>query len=146
MKTVIRFNDVTLGDRLPPVNVEITQEVIDRNAVASLDYNPVHTNLAWCRTKSPFGLGKPVSHGMLTMSTMASVVTGWCYESGASIGLLEAKLTKPVPVGDRVTASGEVKELHPLGPGRNQVVVTLEARNGAGDLVATGSARVDFRD
>jgi acyl dehydratase len=142
----VRFGDLTLGLELTPFSREISQEVIDLNAVASLDFNPVHTNLDWCARRSPFGLGKSVSHGMLTISMMASVITGWCYGSGATISRLEAKLTKPVLVGDPVTASGQVKELHPIGPGRNHAVISLEARNGVGELVATGSARVDFPD
>jgi len=47
--TRVTFDQVNLGDSLPPLRRYITQDIIDQNAVASLDYNPVHINAEWCR-------------------------------------------------------------------------------------------------
>jgi len=43
MAQKLTFESVKCGDMLPEVKEHITQEVIWKHAVASLDYNPVHT-------------------------------------------------------------------------------------------------------
>jgi acyl dehydratase len=141
-----RFSEVEVGQQLPVISHEVTQEVIDRNAVASLDYNPVHTNIPWCKRAKVFGTELPVGHGMFTMSAMASVVTRWAYAEGAQMRAMDAKFFKPVPAGDRLTCTGVVKELHPVGPGRNFVVVSLVAQNRNEEPVAMATASVQLPD
>jgi hypothetical protein len=45
-----------------------------------------------------------------------------------------------------LTCTGIVKEAHPLGPGRNYVVVSLVAQNRYDQPVAIATARVDLPD
>ena len=142
----LHFADLRPGQMLPPVDLHVTQDAIDRYAVASLDYNPVHTDIEWCKRAQVFGMPDTVGHGMLTMSLMTSVVLNAWYRYGAWITNLEAKFTKPVPAGDTMHATGFVKEVHPLGPGRNCVLVELAAHNLAGETVGVGSARVAIPD
>jgi len=142
----LHFHDLNVGLRLPPVIQEVTQEVIDRNAVGSLDYNPVHTDVEWCRRARVFGTEKTVGHGMFTMSLMASVVSREWYSEGAWIQRMDGKLTKPVEVGRTVRCEGTVIELHPRGPGQSFVLVKLDAFDDDGDAVAVGSARVRIPD
>jgi acyl dehydratase len=142
----LHFSDLEVGFRLPPVIQEVTQEVIDRNAVASLDYNPVHTDVEWCQRAQVFGTEKTVGHGMFTMSLMASVVSREWYSEGAWIQRMDSKFTKPVEVGRTVRCEGTVIELHPRGPGQSFVVVKLDASDSEGDTVAVGSAHVRIPD
>jgi 3-hydroxybutyryl-CoA dehydratase len=142
----LHFSDLQLGFRLPPVIQEVTQEVIDRNAAASLDYNPVHTDVEWCRRARVFGTEKTVGHGMFTMSLMASVISREWYSEGAWIERMDSKFTKPVEVGRTIRCEGTVIEVHPRGPGRSFVVVKLNAFDGGGDTVAVGSAHVRIPD
>ncbi len=142
----LRFADLRTGQSLPPVDMQITQEAIDRYAVASLDLNPVHTDIEWSKKARVFGMPVTVAHGMMTMSLMASVITRAWQNAGASITTIEAKFVKPVPVGDSLHCTGYIKETHPLGPGRNFVVVDLKAFNRAGDTVGVALARVSIPD
>ena len=141
-----RFSEIEVGQDLPVVSLEVSQAVIDRNAVASLDYNPVHLNVPWCRKAKVFGTELPVGHGMFTMSLMASVVTRWAYADGAQLRDMDAKFFKAVPAGDCLTCTGVVRELHPVGAGRNFAVVSLVAQNRQGEPVAIGTARVILPD
>lgn len=141
-----KFSEVEVGQDLPVVSYELPQEVIDRNAAASLDYNPVHLNIPWCRRAKVFGTELPVGHGMFTMSLMASVVTRWAYADGAQMREMDAKFFKAVPAGDSLTCTGVIKEVHPVGAGRNFVVVSLVAQNREGEPVAIGTARVVLPD
>jgi len=138
----LTIESVNCGDVLPEIKQHISQEVIWKHAVASLDYNPVHTNPEWCATARVFGLPVPVMHGNQTMSLMASVITDWAYSSGARLKRLEVKLIKPVPVGSTCTYGGEVSEKHPVGKGEDFVVIELWAKNQDGEQVAVGSAQV----
>src|SRR5882672_8621312 len=84
-------------------------------------------------------------YGMMTMSTLASVVTrawGVVGKDGGSIRFVDAKFTKPVKVGETVTATGKVKRKHYYGPGKNWVQVAVEARDSTGDVI--GLAEVGY--
>jgi len=143
---MLHYADLKLGHQFLPVEHQATQEVIDQAALAHLDFNPVHTNLPWNERAQVFGMTEPAAHGMFTMSLMTSVIDrAWRHE-GASILTIEAKLTKPVPVNQTTRCTGEITELHPLGPGRNAVVVAVTARDGGGDVVGVGTFRVAVPD
>lgn len=142
----LHFHDIELGHEFPPVEHEVTQEVIDHAAVAHLDLNPVHTNLGWAERAQVFGGPSTVAHGMFTISAMASVIHRAWGPGGAFIRKLETKLTKPVPPGQTIRAEGVVIELHPLGEGRNDVVVKTTATDGDGDVVGLGTFRVRVPD
>jgi acyl dehydratase len=144
MAKKLTFESVNCGDVLPEVKQHVTQEVIWKHAVASLDYNPVHTYPEWCKTAQVFGLPLPVMHGNQTMSLMVTVITNWAYASGGRLKKLEVKLIKPVPVGSTCTYGGVVTEKHPIGKGENFVVLDLWAKNQGGEQVAVGTAQVNL--
>ncbi len=132
------FSKIETGFEFAPVVQSYKQEAIDRYALGSLDMNPVHTNTEWAARAQVFGLPETVGHGMMTMSTMASVVTrewGVVSDNGGSVRYTESKFTKPVKVGETLTATGKVKSKHHFGSGRNWVKVVVEARDTSGDLV-----------
>lgn len=132
-----------VGEELPPVEHDITQDVIDRNASASLDFNPVHTDPEWAERAQVFGTPKTVAHGMFTMGLMCSVVSRAWYADGAQIFHIESKFVKPVEVGQRLRCNGFVKEVHPRGDA-GFVVVALDALNREGETVAVALAKVGF--
>src|SRR6476469_2488166 len=71
----ILFRNIEAGYKFPPVVQPYIQSAIDHYALASLDMNPVHTNEEWAARAKVFGIPETVGHGMMTMSTLASVVT-----------------------------------------------------------------------
>jgi len=142
-KMGLNFEKVELGTRLPDVVRHITQDVIDRFAVASFDYNPIHIDPEWKRKMDHLPGGKAnIAHGQMTMSFMASVLTDWAYPVGGKITKIDAKYIKPVLPGDVITCGGTVTEKHFHGPKKNFVVVEIFAQNQNGEKVAVGEAEV----
>ncbi len=138
----VTFENVKLDFELPPIVKYVDQKVITRNAVASLDYNPIHVDPAWAKEINLLGKGTTIAHGMCTFSFMTSVVTDWCYPSGGCISRLESKFIEPVRPGDTITCKGVVTEKHPRQKGKGFVVVDLSAENNRGNKVAVGRAHV----
>lgn len=121
--TDVTFESVSLGDELPPIQRELTQEDITKFAVADLDYNPVHLDYEWMEATKRFGdefftgawdMESTVGHGMLTMSWMSSLVTDWALESGGFMTLIDTTLTRPATPGDTITITGTITEKHPV--------------------------------
>ena len=146
MAEKLTFKSVQVGDKLPTIVRPITQEIIWKNAVASLDYNSVHIDPEWVKTAQPFGIPVTVCHGMMTMSYMATVVSDWCYSVMGRVKKMESKFVKPVPASWTTTCTGIVTEKHVISPGSNYVVVELTATNQNGDTVAVAEAEVVLPD
>lgn len=142
MADKLTFESVNCGDMLPEVKQYITQEDIWKHAVASLDYNPVHTHPEWCKTAQVFGLPDTVMHGNQTMSLMGTLVTNWVSPVGGWLKKIEVKLIKPVPVNSTCIYGAVVSEKHPIGKGEDFVTLDLWAKNQDGEHVAVGTAQV----
>lgn len=136
------FDEIKIGYQFPTIEHEITQQVIDRAALAHLDFNPVHTNIEWSARAQVFGTDKTVAHGMFTMSLMASAVLRH-WDVIGRIRKMEAKLTKPLPVGQRVTARAEVTELHPRHSG-GLVLIGLTVTDASGDVAGVGNYTIEL--
>jgi acyl dehydratase len=136
----IKFEKVELGTRLPDVVRNISQDIIERFAVASFDYNPIHIDPEWKRKMDLPGGKSTIAHGQMTMSFMASVLTDWATPAGGRVSKIDAKYIKPVLPGDVITSGGVVTEKHFHGPGKNFVVVEIYAQNQNGEKVAVGEA------
>lgn len=85
--------------------IEITQERVDRFALATDDLNFIHVNPE--RTRREAGLRGTIAHGFLTLSLLSAMA----YEvtpmvQGATLGLNygvdKARFLTPVPVGSRI--------------------------------------------
>ena len=142
----VTFESVKPGDELLPITRPVNQDAFWRYAVASLDYNPLHTDPEWVKTAQPFKVPYTVAHGMMTMSFMATVVTDWAYPSGLKLTKVSAKFTKPVAPGWTIKCTGTVTEKHVICPGKNYAIVETKAVNQDGEMVAFGEARVLFPD
>jgi acyl dehydratase len=99
------FEEVGVGDELPPLSVTLTREDLVRYAGASLDFNPIHWNDA---TATGVGLPGVIAHGMLTMALAGRLVTDWVGDPGAVVRF-GTKFTRPVVVpNDGVGATVEL--------------------------------------
>jgi 3-hydroxybutyryl-CoA dehydratase len=138
----LTFESIELDTELPDVIKYLDQRGITKNAVASLDYNPIHVNPAWAEKVNLMGKGTTIAHGMCTFSFMTSVVTNWSYSNGGFISRLESKFIEPVRPGDTITCKGVVTEKHPRQKGKSFVMIELSAQNQTGKKVAVGKAHV----
>ena len=76
------------------------------------------------------------------MSFMSTMLADWAYGSGGWIKGIDTKFVKAVVPGSTVTCSGVVIELHPVGKGKNFVVVDMKAETQKGETLAVGKAEV----
>ncbi len=138
----LNFDKVELGTRLPNVIRHVNQDVIDRFAVGSFDYNPIHIDPEWKKKMNLPGGTSNIAHGQMTMAFMASVLTDWACPLGGKVSKIDAKYIKPVLPGDVITAGGTITEKHFHGPGKNFVVVEIFAQNQKEEKVAVGEAEI----
>ncbi len=135
------LDDLKAGDQLGPLVYEITQDLIHRYGLASLDLNPVHMNPSWCERAQVFGTPKTVQHGMMSMSFMASVVLR-SFGPLANILVVDSKFTKPGPVGNTITCRGKVRDIHVLDNGNDYAIINVEAIDQDGDTVGISEVHV----
>ncbi len=139
----LSFKNVECETVIPAVTRHCPQEVIDRYAVASLDYHPIHINPEWKKRHPNLPGGEStIVHGQMTLGFIATAIADWSYGAGGQIRKLQAKYFRPVKVNDTVTAGGKVKEKHFHGPGKDYVVLDVFAKNQHGEEVAAGTAEV----
>ena len=117
-----------VGDTFGPSSwIEITQERIDMFAEATDDHQWIHVDPERAKD-GPFGT--TIGHGYLTLS----LVPVWSNEvipregrMGINYGVNRVRFPSPVPVGSRLRATFEVKELQDFEGGVQAThLVTVE--------------------
>jgi len=93
---VIAFDELSVGQALPPLTVRVRRDQLVRYAGASGDFNPIHWN---DRTARSVGLPGVIAHGMLTMALAGRIVTDWVGDPG-SVASFGVTFTRPVAVPD----------------------------------------------
>ena len=83
-----------------------------------------------------------VPRGISASDLVVTRAWGVVNKQGGGIRFVDAKFTKPVKVGETVTATGKVKRKHHHGPGKNWVQIAIEAKDSTGDLI--GLAEVGY--
>jgi len=133
----IYFEDVTVGDELPPlVKGPIQQIQLTRYAGASGDFNPIHQDDEFAKAA---GMGGVFAHGMLSMGFVGQLVTDWA--GAGQVRKLGVRFAGLVRLKDTITCRGRVL----AKSSKDDVhLVDLEvwAENDKGDKVVTGKATV----
>jgi acyl dehydratase len=132
------------GDRFGPSTwIEITQEKIDGFAEATGDHQWIHVDPERAAA-GPFGT--TIAHGYLTLSLLPVA----SYEvipregrMGINYGVNRVRFPAPVPVGSRVRATFEAKQVEPIEGGRQSTLVATIEREGGEKPVCV--AEVVFR-
>ena len=135
------FDDLSVGDALPPLTLHVTRAQLVRYAGAAGDFNAIHWNP---RVAREVGLPDVIAHGMLTMAEAVRVVTDWAGDPGAVVEY-GVRFTRPVVVPDDDTGallevSGVVTELL---DGR-RVRVELTAKSGEQKVLGQARAVVQL--
>lgn len=132
--TVKYFEDLQQAETFETPSRKVTEKDIKRFAELSGDFNPLHLNEEYSR-RSIFG--RRVAHGLLTLS----MADGFWMKSGvfdgtivAFYGIEHLRFTKPVYIGDTLSAKITVKEKNEKG---KFGLLTLEnnVMNQSGDTV-----------
>jgi len=129
------FSELTLGQ-----SAEFTKTVTETDIVMYAgitgDFNPMHVNEVYARASTFSGR---IAHGMLTAGYISAVL-GMKLPGEGSIYMSQTlRFTKPVRIGDTITARIEVIELFPE---KRRVRLATTCRNQNSELVLDGEALV----
>jgi acyl dehydratase len=123
----VRFDELEVGQELPPSSRLVTREDVRAYAEASGDHNPLHQD---DRVARAAGFDRVVAHGMYTMGTLTSWLVDWLGDPVALVRL-DVNFRAPVLVEETIACGGRVRSLDPATrTARLDVWVTLE-RDGA---------------
>lgn len=139
---MITYDEVAVGDELPPLRARLQRVNLIMYAGASGDFNPIHWNE---RIATAVGLPNVIAHGMLTMATAGRVVTEWVGDPGA-IASYSVRFSRPVVVPDddsgaTVHVSAVVAEKLPGG----RVAIDITATSDDAEVLKQARAEVLLR-
>ena len=130
----IDWDTVGAGDELPTIAQVATLATSVAYAGASGDLNPLHYDPDVAAEVSP--TGGIIAHGMYSMGLASRVLTGWA-GGPEHVASLDARFTRPWPLGEECTIGGSVREVD-----GDRVVVTLWVRNADGKPLLRGQGVV----
>jgi acyl dehydratase len=135
MKT-LRFDDVEVGDELPPLDVPLTRTLIVATAIASRDYQDVHHDPGLAQERG----SKDIFMNILsTNGFVGRFITDWTGPS-AIVKKVAIRLGAPNYPGDTMVMTGSVTAKAVEGD-EGIIDVAVRGANGLGDHV-TGTVRV----
>lgn len=135
--------DVSAGDPLGELTVEVDRARLVAYAAASMDHNPIH----WSdRVATEVGLPGVIAHGMWTMGAASTLLTRWAGDPAAVVSY-GCRFTRPVPVPDpghaTLTVTGRVTSVDPEA---RTAGVELDVRADTADgATVLGKARATVR-
>ena len=136
MNASLRLSDVSVGQKLPELPIEITTTLVVAGALASRDYTPVHHDKGAARAQ---GMQDVFMNILTTNGLVGRFVTDWagpdCMLKGVAI-----RLGTPNFPGDTMTLSGTVSSKDEEA---GEVEVELTGRNSWGDHV-TATVRLEL--
>lgn len=103
--TTVTYNAVSVGDKLPPLEVPITSSLIVGGAIASRDFTPVHHDK---KQAQKGGLPDVFMNILTSNGLMGRFVTDWSGPD-STLKRVEIKLGAPNLPGFVMTINGEVK-------------------------------------
>ena len=134
-KTTLAFEGVSVGDKLPPLSIDITSGLIIGGAIATRDFTPVHHDkkAAQAGGLPDVFMNIPTSNGL-----MGRFVTDWA-GPGATLKGIDIKLGAPNLPGFVMTITGEVKS---VDADSGVVAVAVEGVNNVWGTHMSGTVRV----
>ncbi|MBO6720074.1 MAG: MaoC family dehydratase [Rhizobiaceae bacterium] len=131
---------MTAGEKLPRAEIAITQEMIDRYAAISGDYNPIHVD-AEAAAKSPFG--GTIAHGCIPIEPVFKALLSQLGRPDLPFGTeFELRYRQPSKPGDTIHVEAEI-----VGQGDDgKWQIDIVCRNQSGEPVLDGKCRVPSDD
>ena len=133
------FDDVQVGDHLPPLEKRPTTQQLVMYAGASGDYYQIHYDQEFARAK---GLPGVIIHGALKNAFLGQLITDWMGPEGRLVELSVRYREMDVP-DDVLTCQGAVVERREEGTMR-LVRCELWIENGKGVRTTTGEVLVSL--
>ena len=137
MGEILTLADVEAGQSIPGRTVHIERATLVQYAGASLDRNPIHWDERFAKQ---VGLPDVIAHGMFTMGSAVTIVTGWVGDAGRVVEY-GVRFTRPVVVpyegGADIEVTGVVKA---VDPDTRRVTVDLTATAGGEKVLGRAQA------
>lgn len=130
-----KINELKIGEKAT-FSKTITEFDIYSFAGISGDFNPIHINEQYANTTK---FNKRISHGMLTASLISTVIGNQLPGVGTIYLSQSTKFLKPVYIGDTITASVSIEEIHIE---KNTVKISSNCSNQNGQIVLVGESLV----
>lgn len=125
--TGLLYDDVAVGDELPPLDIPLTRSVIVATAIASRDYQDVHHDPGLAQERG----SKDIFMNILsTNGFVGRFVTDWAGPN-AVLKKVSIRLGAPNYPGDTMRMTGKV-----TNKGDGVVEVAVRGANGLGDHVS----------
>jgi acyl dehydratase len=141
MAATVQYDDVTVGQELPPADYQVRRVNLVMYAGASGDFNPIHWNERFAKQ---VGLPDVIAHGMYTMAQAGRYVTDWAGDPAAVVDYgVRFSAMVVVPDDDQgatITVSGVVEEKLE----DKRVVIGLTARSGDAKVLSRARAVVQL--
>ena len=131
-RTSVRYDDVQVGDELPPLEVPLTSTLIVATAIASRDYQDVHHDPTLSAERGSPDIFMNI---LTTNGFVGRFVTDWAGPD-ATIKKVAIRLGAPNYPGDTMTMTGSV-----TAKADGVVEVAVRGANSRGDHV-TGTVTV----
>ena len=130
-RTTLTIADVSVGDELPPLVIDMTATVVVAGAIASRDFMPVHHDRSYANAQ-----GSPeIFMNILSDTAYCSrFVTDWAGPE-AMVRKLAIRLGAPAFAGSVLTYTGSVTATAVVD-GEGIVEVALQANNDLGEHVS----------
>lgn len=127
------YDQLEVGQEVATIAVPtVTHANLVRYAGASGDFNPIHNDPDFAKNA---GLDGTIAHGMYVMAQIGRLCTTWADQR--DIRYFGVKFKAMTKLGENLTCYGTVKKKKEEN-GEKLVTVTVEAKNEAGEVKATG--------
>lgn len=135
MASKLKFENVSVGDEIPPFAVKVSRPDFVRYAGASGDFVPLHYNQTFVEAA-----GRPTvfAQGMFTAGLLSHCVTD--YVGAGQVRNFKVRFATIVWPGDTVTCRGKVTKKYEAD-GQRLVEGDLEVVNQKGEVAIKGSFR-----
>lgn len=133
----LAYDSIAVGDKLPPLQIDITSGLIIGGAIATRDYTPVHLDK---KAAQAGGLPDVFMNILTSNGLMGRFVTDWAGPD-CSIKGISLKLGAPNLPGFIMTITGEVKT---KDDDTGTVEVAVEGENNVWGTHMSGTVRIEL--
>jgi 3-hydroxybutyryl-CoA dehydratase len=130
------WDEIGVGDVVPPLKKKIVQEIINKYATASEDPNPLHFDPEFAK-KTPFK--GTIAHGTMYLAYVSQMLMQWFPNRWITGGQMEMSFLAPARPGDTLSVQGKVLEKREK---EREIVFEVSCENQEGKKIIAGTARV----
>ena len=137
--TQLYYENIKIGDQIPPLEKHPTTQQLVMYAGASGDYYQIHYDASFAKEK---GFPGVIVHGALKNAFLGQLMTDWIGNPGILLELSVRYRDIDIP-NDILTCKGSVKEKSHQG-GESRVICDIWIEDGEGNITTTGSATISI--